>query len=98
MTYVKHIQRKDEARAQKEKDKSSDYAHLFAVDLQNVLLSPFIQASSLYYNMKLCVHNFTFYNLKNNVGICYVWHKAEGGLSSHEFATIICNFIKIKQE
>lgn len=56
----------------------------------SVLLCPFIQASSLYYNIKLCVHNFTFYNLKNNDNVCYVWHEVEGRLSSNEYASIIC--------
>lgn len=73
--YVKHIQKKDEARREKEKDKSSDCAHVLVMDLQCFVMP--IQASSFYYNMKLCVHNFTFYNFKNNNGVCYVWNEAE---------------------
>lgn len=77
---------------QRREKPSSDYSHVFAMDLQSILISQ----SSFYYNMKVCVYNFTFYNLKNNDGVCYVWHKAEGGLSSNEFTSIICDIIQNK--
>jgi len=32
-------------------------------DVQAVNLAPFIRASSMYYKTKLCVHNFTVFNL-----------------------------------
>lgn len=55
-----------------------------------------LKASALYmyYRTKLCVHNFTVFDLKSHGVQCYVWHEAEGGLSAHEFASCIVDYLE----
>lgn len=91
--YSRHIDKKKEARDEKEKDKSSDKSLVFTMDLQCVLLCPKSNVSSLYYKTKLAVHNLSFYNLKTKEVHCYVWNESEGGLTANEFTSIICDFI-----
>lgn len=62
---------------------------VFTMDLQAVKLAPVLQASAIYYKTKLCVHNFTTFNLADKEVSCYLWHEAEGGLEANIFATII---------
>ncbi|CAG5054524.1 unnamed protein product [Parnassius apollo] len=90
-----HIDRKNEARIEKENDKNSEEL-VFTMDTQAVLLAPKSNVSSLYYKTKLCTHNFCLLNLRNKDGFSYLWNETEGGLSSDNFATIIVKFITDK--
>jgi len=90
--YDVHLLKKELARLEKQRDKET--GNVYTMDLQSVLLAPRLQASALYYKTKLCVHNFTFYNLKTKDGTCYTWHEGEGGLSANEFSSVICNFVE----
>ncbi|CAG4981288.1 unnamed protein product [Parnassius apollo] len=90
-----HINRKNEARIEKENDKNSEEL-VFTMDTQAVLLAPKSNVSSLYYKTKLCTHNFCLFNLRNKDGFSYLWNETEGGLSSDNFATIIVKFITDK--
>ncbi|CAG9773409.1 unnamed protein product [Ceutorhynchus assimilis] len=93
--YETHIKRKDEARKEKEADKKmtmemeNKEIAVITMDLQSVKLAPVLQASAIYYNTKLCVHNFTTFNLVDKEVSCYLWHEAEGGLEANIFATLI---------
>lgn len=95
--YLRHINRKNRARQEKEYDKENA-THIFTVDMQSVLLCPMLKASSIYYKKKLVVHNYTIYNLKTNDGFCFLWHEGEGGVTSNEFATILYDFIENKSD
>ena len=63
------------------------------MDLQSVLLCPRLNASALYYKTKLCVHNFTVYDLLGKHCVCYVWNECEGGLTGNEFASCVVDFL-----
>lgn len=63
------------------------------MDVQAVLLCPYLKASALYYRRKLKLHNFTLYNLKTGAAYCYLWDETEGGVNADEFATILTHFI-----
>ena len=91
--YELHQCRKELARLEKQKDKV-EKKNVFTMDLESVLLAPRLQASALYYKTKLCVHNFTIFDLKTKQGTCFVWHEGEGGLSANEFCTIVCKFVE----
>lgn len=93
--YNAHIVRKNEARAEKQKDVKNE-KYVFTVDLQAVLMSPKSNISSLYYKTKLCVHNLCFYNLLNKDGYCYLWHEGEGGLNAEEFSSCFYSFLETK--
>lgn len=90
--YKAHVDRKKEARAEKNRDKTEE-EFVFTMDLQAVLLVPKSNVSSLYYRTKLCVHNFCLYNLKNHKGYCYLWNENEAGLTGDVFASIVVTFI-----
>ncbi|CAG9760386.1 unnamed protein product [Ceutorhynchus assimilis] len=94
--YNMHQTFKQEARQEKERDKSSSdiTVNVYAMDLQSVLLSPKSTVSAMYYKTKLIVHNFTIYNLKNKEGFCFLWNESEGGLTANEFSSIISFFIE----
>jgi hypothetical protein len=93
-----HIKKKDAARNAKQQDKErtkeDERLKVFTMDLQAVLLSPCLKASALYYKTKLCVHNFSIYDLKTGDVVCYVWHEGQGGLNASEFASCVTDYIK----
>ncbi|KAJ8721071.1 hypothetical protein PYW08_006536 [Mythimna loreyi] len=92
-TYEEHVNKKNEARMEKESDMEK-LEFVFTADLQAVLLAPQSNVASNYYNAKLCVHNWCMYYMKSSDGCCFLWNEAEGGLNSDEFATILTNFFK----
>jgi hypothetical protein len=93
--FNRHVQRKMEAREEKEKDKK-ERKYVFTADLQAVLMAPKSKVSTLYYKTKLQVHNLCFYNLVNSNAYCFVWNECEGGLGAEEFSSIWMYFIEQK--
>lgn len=91
--YTLHQEKKKEAREAKTKDKESNNK-VYCMDLQSVLLSPKSNVSSLYFRTKLIVHNFTIYDMKTKDAYCYIWHESAGGVSSNDYSSIICSFLK----
>lgn len=92
--YQTHIQRKTEARDAKAEDKklaqeNPEELTIMTMDVQAVKLAPLLQASAIYFKTKLCVHNFTIFDLVTKDCHCYLWHEAEGGLEANIFATIL---------
>lgn len=94
--YLEHQTLKQEARKEKEKDKSATdlKVNVYAMDLQSVLLSPKSNVSAMYYKTKLIVHNFTLYNLKSHEGFCFLWNESEGSITSNEFSSILSYFVE----
>ncbi|CAH1155702.1 unnamed protein product [Phaedon cochleariae] len=92
--YQSHIRRKNEARDAKSEDKALAQGNpeeiaVMTMDVQAVKLAPLLQASAIYFKTKLCVHNFTMYDLVTKDCHCYLWHEAEGGLEANIFCSII---------
>ena len=74
--FMKHREEKDRARNEKEFDKNRAIlgeCHTLTMDLQAVKLCPQLNASSLYYKVKLCCHNFTIYDLATTLGTTCYW-------------------------
>ena len=92
-----HLQKKEEARAEKEKDKlmakesSSHYVGTF--DLQQVLSTPSCNVSDVYYSRKIQVYNLTFYNIKDGETFCHVWNETQAKRGSNEIATCMSKTI-----
>lgn len=87
-----HIKRKEQARKEKETDKLSAIegkCHVFTQDVQAVKLAPYLQASAIYYKTKLCVHNFTMYNLSTHEAVCYWFDECNASLEASVFASCI---------
>lgn len=96
-----HMAEKDTAQAEKSGDKHQAQMNpesicVLCMDLQAVLLAPSLKASALYYKTKLCLHNFTVYDLNTKDVQCYVWHEGEGGLTANEFSSCIVDFLRTK--
>jgi hypothetical protein len=96
--WIAHVARKDQARNSKQHDKEQAKEHnsttlVCCMDLQAVLLAPYLKASALYYKTKLAVHNFTIFNLATGHVVCYVWHEGEGGLCANEFASCVHDYL-----
>lgn len=97
--YKEHIVRKNKARAEKMKDKESGQKGLATVltqDLQSVKVCPMLNASALYYKTKLCVHNFTIYDVNSNNARCYWFNETEADLSANTFASCLIDYLRDK--
>lgn len=94
--WEEHCVKKDDARAEKVKDKqlANNTTLVACMDLQGLLLCPKLQASALYYKMKLGVHNFTIYNMASHEAKNYLWHEGEAGVSANEFASCIVDYLE----
>ncbi len=91
--YDHHIVLKDQARAEKEKDKASENVKVLTVDVQSVLLCPLNNSSSMYYKTKLVNHNYTVYDLLTHDVLCYLWNESDSNLQGSTFATMLCDYI-----
>lgn len=86
--YDVHLEKKKEARIEKDNDKKSDKNKVFTMDLQAVLLSPksnIIKPHSPY---------ITVYDIKTHDAYCFIWNESEGTVGANEFSTIICHFLE----
>lgn len=93
-----HQQRKEQARRSKDEDKKSSKENnekvgVVTVDVQAVKLAPMLKASAIYYKTKLCVHNYTVYNLFNGDVVCYLWDESQGGLDANIFASLLTDYL-----
>jgi len=87
---------KNRAREENEYDKTraiENQCYTFCMDLQAVQMCPVLQASALFYNMKLKIHNMTIYNMANGDCANYVWNESEGELEASVFVTILIKYL-----
>lgn len=97
--YQGHQRRKMEAREQKQKDKEEainnpDTVMCLTVDMQAVKLAPYLRCSAMYYKTKLCVHNFTIYNLGTAEVHCFLWDETHGSLEATNITSILISFLE----
>lgn len=95
--YANHTQRKERARQEKEEDKKKAIQgdnYTLTIDVQAVKICPVVNASAIYYKMKLNTHNFTVYNLATHESTNYWWNETEGDLSASTFATFLLHYIR----
>ena len=94
--YQAHVHKKEQAQAEKSKDKENvvENATVVAMDVQAVLTVPRILASAVYYRTKLSCHNFTVFNVHTKDTICYFWHEAQGRLTANSFASCIYDYLE----
>lgn len=55
------------------------------MNLENVLLCPNTQTSSMFCKQKLHAPNFTMYNIGNKSVTLYVWRESNDGVTANEF-------------
>lgn len=54
---------------------------------------PFFNASALYYKTKLCVHNYTIFNLGSHNATCYWWNESQGELVASVFGSCLIDYL-----
>lgn len=99
--YFEHIKNKEMARAEKCSDKirgENGECMVFTQDVQAVKMCPSLNASALYFKTKLCVHNFTVYDLCSHQARCYWFSETEADLTANTFATCIVNYLLDKAD
>lgn len=98
--YIQHKNRKDRARREKEIDKVKALdgeCIALCVDLQAVKLAPYLQAGAFYYKTKLCIHNFTVYNLQTHDTSCYWFSEDQNSeLKASTFVSCLLDFLEKK--
>lgn len=95
--WEKHCEEKERAREEKAKDKEQGILgrhHVITMDLQAVKVCPSLNASSVYFKTKLCVHNFTVYNIVTRHCTCYWFDETQADLQSSTFVSFIFDYIK----
>ncbi|XP_045484411.1 uncharacterized protein LOC123689220 [Pieris rapae] len=91
-----HLALKTAARQEKNKDKEAAIkgeVHAITADMQAVMLCPYLNASALYFKTKLCVHNFTVYNLSNHQAMCYWFDETVTDLRATTYASFFVAYI-----
>lgn len=95
--WQEHQHQKDRAREEKINDKNESLKgvkHVLTMDLQAVKVCPSIMASAVYFKTKLCVHNFTMYNLATRQCTCYWFDETQADLQASTFASFVVDYIK----
>lgn len=95
--YKNHLDRKERARREKEDDKARALRgeiYTLTIDVQAVKICPVLNASAMYYKMKLNCHNFTIYNLATHQSTCYWWNETEADLSASTFVNFLLHYIR----
>lgn len=97
--YNNHIDNKNRAREEKERDKQRGVdakAIVLTMDVQAVKVCPSLNASALYYKTKLCCHNYSVYDLTSHEVMCYWFNETQADLSANTFTSCIIDYLKTK--
>lgn len=83
----------------KEKEKDIEAAIKFlciilCMDVEAVQLCPKLYASSLYFKLKLQMHNFTIYDIVSHKSVNYIWDETQGEVKASVFTSIIVKHIE----
>ena len=92
-----HLDRKKQAREQKEADKNESFANetikTVCFDLEQVLPAPCTNASTLFYKRKLSCYNLSVCDMATKDASLYMWHEAVAGHGSSEIASCVYNYL-----
>lgn len=66
---------------------------VLCVDLQQVILTPNLTHSDMYYQRQYSNYNFGIHNMGSNIGNMYIWHEQLGKRGSAEIASCILKYI-----
>ena len=99
ISYAEHHGRKVKVREQKAKhkleEKHDNSLHVVTFDLEQVLQSPKLNVSSLFYKRKLCTYNLSVYSLGDKKCTNFMWHEATAGRGSCEIATCVFKYLSL---
>ena len=91
--YMEHIERKQQARLQKDADKvrsMSDHKFLAIIgDLEAARNVPRAKSGDFFYVSKISCYNFSIFNLKDSKGTCYMWDQTIRKRGSNEIGSAL---------
>lgn len=85
--YEWHIKLKNAMRESRKKEKEDKNLPVFLFDLENVILTPHAEISSLFYLRKLTSYNLTAYYSVTKRVYCALWNETLGGRSGNDLAS-----------
>lgn len=85
--YERHQVLKTEMRNARKKEKEQKTSPVLLFDLQNVILTPNAEISSLFYLRKLNVYNLTAYYTVTKKVYCALWNESCAGRSGNDIAS-----------
>lgn len=92
-----HIHKKDRAREEKKKDieyvKSSGQGRILTIDLEAVKCCPYVQASAIFFKLKLCCHNFTIYDVVTHKAKCFWFTEIDADMTASTFASCLIDYL-----
>ena len=95
-----HRRKKDRARDEKNKDKeeakTNTTGRVLTVDLQAVKVCPFVQASAIFFKLKLCCHNFTVYDTVSHQATCFWFTETDADMTASTFVSCLLKYLEIK--
>lgn len=92
-----HDNEKKRARKEKSEDKEralQNECRVLCMDLEAVKVSPYVQASAIFYRTKLCCHNFTVYDLATKKACCFWFDETGADLTASTFASCLVQYLK----
>nr|XP_022900236.1 uncharacterized protein LOC111413475 [Onthophagus taurus]XP_022905178.1 uncharacterized protein LOC111417195 [Onthophagus taurus]XP_022907172.1 uncharacterized protein LOC111418744 [Onthophagus taurus] len=92
-----HRRKKERAREEKKRDKEeakmNKKGRVLTMDLQAVKVCPYVQASTIFFKLKLCCHNFTVYNVVTHEAKCFWFSETEADMTASTFASCIMEYL-----
>lgn len=95
-TWNQHITNKNQIRLEKQNDierANRGEIILLTMDLQAVKVSPYLNATAIYFKTKLCSHNFTVYNITTRQTTCYWFTEIDSDLSASTFVSCLTDYL-----
>lgn len=93
-----HRKRKDRAREEKNRDteevRTTKKGRILTMDLQAVKVCPFVQASAIFFKLKLCCHNFTVYDNVSHQATCFWFTELDADMTASSFASCLLTYLQ----
>lgn len=93
--YEKHLKEKELSRQEKQKDaeRADENIGVCCFDLQAVLTTPSGEVNSFFYKRRLATYNFTIFDIKQKLGLCYLWHEGLAKRGANEIGSCLYNYL-----
>lgn len=88
-----HHSKADQAYASLANDAKNDSVITICVDLQQVLLTPTLTHSDIYYQRQYSSYNLAIHNMTNNTANMFLWHESIAKRGSKEIGSCILKYV-----
>lgn len=93
--FEKHLQEKELSRQEKKKDteETDENVLVCCFDLQAVLTTPCGEVNSFFYKRRLATYNFTVFDVKQKLGLCFLWHEGLAKRGANEIGSCLYHYL-----